>query len=201
MTGFVYLWENKINGKKYIGSHVGSVDDGYIGSGKIFNRAIEKYGIENFERKILEYVEDKSTITEREQYYLDLYDAANNKEFYNLKPKAGGGWEYVNSNPEFAAKMKKTNQGLWSRYAHPKGMLGKHHNEENWKKTRTGWSRWANENLKRSVLQFDLDMNLIREHESITAAAKSVNGNPSNIKYTIEGKFSKAYGYKWKYKE
>jgi group I intron endonuclease len=201
MVGFVYLWRNKINGKKYIGSHIGSIDDGYIGSGKIFNRALKKYGVENFERTILEHVEDRSMISDREQYYLDLYDAANSKEFYNLRSKVGGGWEYVNSNPKFADKMRKTNQGLWSRHPHPKGMLGKQHTDTAWSKTRDGWKKWANENLKKPVLQFDLDMNLLCEHESIAAAAKSVNGSPSNIKYTIEGTFAKAYGFKWQYKE
>lgn len=201
MKGFIYLWKNTITGQKYIGSHMGSTDDGYIGSGTYFNRAIKKYGIENFERTILEYVENCLILKEREQYYLDLYNAAHNNEFYNLKSKAGGGWEYVNGNPEFLKKMKKSVQGLWSRHDHPRGMSGKHHTEEAWDKTRTGWKIWADENLKKSVLQYDLEMNLLCEHESIRAAAKSVNGNPSNIKYTIEGKFSKAYGYKWKYKE
>lgn len=201
MSGFVYLWENKINGMKYVGSHVGSVEDSYIGSGIYFNRAIKTHGIENFERSILEFVEENANIKIREQYWLDHFDAAHNEKFYNLNPRAGGGWEYVNNNLEIRKKVKEKNKNLWSKKQHPRGMLGKQHKKESWEKTRSAWKMWADENLKRPVLQFDLDMNLTREHESITAAAKFVNGNPSNIKYTIEGKFSKAYGYKWKYKE
>ena len=49
------------------------------------------------------------------------------------------------------------------------------------------------------VIQMDLDGNFIKRYDSITDAAKQVRGNPSNIKYTIEGKFSKAYNHKWKY--
>jgi len=30
---FVYMWVNKDTGRKYVGYHTGSVDDGYIGSG------------------------------------------------------------------------------------------------------------------------------------------------------------------------
>jgi len=53
MIGFIYKWTNLINGKMYIGSHKGTIDDGYIGSGKYFNHALNKYGIENFTREIL----------------------------------------------------------------------------------------------------------------------------------------------------
>ena len=47
MIGFIYLWINKITGKKYVGLHVGLPADKYVGSGVIFKRAVEKYGIEN----------------------------------------------------------------------------------------------------------------------------------------------------------
>ena len=30
MSGFVYMWVNKINNKKYVGSHIGTEDDGYM---------------------------------------------------------------------------------------------------------------------------------------------------------------------------
>ena len=52
MDGFVYVWLNKLNGRYYIGSHKGSPDDGYTGSGKAFKRAVKKHGIENFSRTI-----------------------------------------------------------------------------------------------------------------------------------------------------
>lgn len=200
MPGFIYEWTNIVNGKKYIGSHIGDVNDNYLGSGVAFNRAVKKYGINNFIRNILEFVENDREILEKEQHYLDLVNAAEDKNYYNLKSKAGGGWEYVNSNmsdkeKEDRIKHMKTIQPMSSKFK------GKKHTHESWNKTRTAWKEWADKNLKRSVLQYDLNMNFIREYESINEAARAVNGNPSNIKYTIEGTFSKAYGFKWKYKE
>ena len=61
-SGFIYEWTNKLDGMKYIGSHKGTIDDGYTGSGKRFENARNKYGIENFERTILEYVEKEENI-------------------------------------------------------------------------------------------------------------------------------------------
>lgn len=76
---------------KYIGSHKGTVDDGYIGSGKRFENARRKYGIENFERTIVEYVEKEECILIREQYYLDTLNCAYDPMYYNISPNAGGG--------------------------------------------------------------------------------------------------------------
>lgn len=90
-AGFIYEWTNKLDGMKYIGSHKGTIDDGYTGSGKRFENAKKKYGIENFERAILEYVEFPTDILLKEQYYLDKFDCAKNKRYYNISPTAGGG--------------------------------------------------------------------------------------------------------------
>lgn len=90
-VGFIYEWTNKLNGMKYIGSHKGTTDDGYTGSGKRFENAKKKYGIENFEREILEYVKFTSNILLREQYYLDKFNCATSNGYYNISPTAGGG--------------------------------------------------------------------------------------------------------------
>ena len=45
--GYVYKWTNIKNGKKYIGSHYGSVDDSYTGSGKYFKPYKGKAFMEN----------------------------------------------------------------------------------------------------------------------------------------------------------
>jgi hypothetical protein len=75
---------------KYIGAHTGQEDDGYIGGGKKFRDDLRKFGLINFERKILEYIEDASKIKDRENYYLDLLDAANSSEYYNTARRSSG---------------------------------------------------------------------------------------------------------------
>jgi hypothetical protein len=91
--GFIYKWTNKNNNMFYIGSHKGNINDGYVGSGTLFKEEYKLNKID-FERKILEYVNNEENILVREQFYLDLYDVKNNKLSYNLNPKTSGGWKF-----------------------------------------------------------------------------------------------------------
>lgn len=82
--GFVYVWTNKLNGKKYVGLHMGKVDDGYIGSGKLFKSAVEKYGIENFDRQILYFeYETEETLYQKEFDIINEFNAVKDRTFYN----------------------------------------------------------------------------------------------------------------------
>ena len=50
----IYRITNKVNGKTYIGKHkYKKLNDEYMGSGIHLRRAQKKYGIENFEKKVL----------------------------------------------------------------------------------------------------------------------------------------------------
>ena len=73
MNGFIYKWTDSTNNKTYVGSHLGTLDDGYTGSGTKFMPAYEKRP-ESFTREILEYDVDKGALIETEQHYLDQID-------------------------------------------------------------------------------------------------------------------------------
>lgn len=84
MTGFVYKWVNTTNSKWYIGSHKGTIDDGYRHTSDVLSVAEEKYEIKSFVREILfegDYEKDK--IRDIEAEYLQKYDAANSPMSYN----------------------------------------------------------------------------------------------------------------------
>lgn len=89
-VGFVYETINRINGKKYIGSHLGHADDVYFGSGVDLLEDIKKYGIVNFERKILEFATDQESLAQLEHKYLREVDAKNNPQYYNRSNLASG---------------------------------------------------------------------------------------------------------------
>ena len=109
MIGFVYRWTDASNGMQYIGSHKGNPDDGYIGSGKWFMSAYTKRP-DMFSREILYLGED---FRELEEFILTEIDAANNKEFYNLKNEAIGGTTFLGRKhtEESLKKMSKVQSG------------------------------------------------------------------------------------------
>lgn len=95
--GYVYEWVNIKNGKKYIGSHYGSVNDSYIGSGKQFKPAYQKNPT-HFKLAILEYVteDNKKTVLKTEQKWLDTVEnIRENKTYYNLNNYAIGGSSHI----------------------------------------------------------------------------------------------------------
>jgi hypothetical protein len=71
----IYEIKNKINGKVYIGQRSSNELGSYWGSGKLIKHAIDKYGIDSFERTILERCSTKDELNEREKYWIKEKDS------------------------------------------------------------------------------------------------------------------------------
>ena len=85
---YLYKITNNINNKIYIGVHrTDNLEDGYMGSGKILKRSQEKYGIENFEKNILDFFNtyQEALDAERAMVTVDFINSDNN---YNVKEQA-----------------------------------------------------------------------------------------------------------------
>jgi group I intron endonuclease len=80
---------NLINGKKYIGKDTKN-NPKYLGSGLLLKKSIKKHGNHKFEKKIIEVCSSQEELIEREEYWLNYYNAANNPMFYNLKNQSIG---------------------------------------------------------------------------------------------------------------
>ena len=104
---FIYLTTNLINGKKYVGKHFGYPDDNYLGSGKILQRAIDKYGKQNFYREILDFSTTEEENCEKEKYYISLFDACHNDLFYNIHEGGSGGNTTKGYTPEQKQALSK----------------------------------------------------------------------------------------------
>lgn len=91
----IYKTTNLVNGKFYIGKHkTTNLNDGYLGSGKLLKRAIQKYGTENFHREILHVCESEKQMNALEKI-LVVPDVEIN---YNLCDGGQGGFSYIYRN-------------------------------------------------------------------------------------------------------
>lgn len=99
--GYIYKIENLVNGKKYIGKTVFSVEKRWrehinsLYQKHSFNypiyRAIRKYGIRNFKIETLEEV-DNSLLNNREKYWISYFDTF--KHGYNATQGGEGVQKY-----------------------------------------------------------------------------------------------------------
>ena len=158
---FIYLTTNLINGKKYIGQHYGYPNDKYLGSGVTLNRAINKYGKENFERKILEFT-TKDLVDEREKYYISFYNAYLDDNYYNLTP----GGDSLNVQKINEAKEKWQNE-----------------HKDKWQKQVNVWRKKGSEANSMAVICLTTG----EEFESISAAARYYNVPQPNISKCLKG--------------
>jgi len=93
MLGFVYLWYDKKRKKFYLGSHMGSLNDGYVGSNHRLKCAY-KNRPDTFKRRILESHTNINSkqLLQREQFWLDLIKPEElSVRYYNEKKFAAGG--------------------------------------------------------------------------------------------------------------
>lgn len=101
----IYRTTNIINGKIYIGCHrTTDLDDGYLGSGKILLRAIEKYGKENFIKENLFIFDNKEDMFLKEAEIVNS-DFVASDDTYNLKIGGLGGFDVINNSFELREKV------------------------------------------------------------------------------------------------
>jgi group I intron endonuclease len=103
----IYKTTNLVNGKQYIGKDSKN-NPKYLGSGSYLKRAIRKYGKENFKKEILEICSTREELIEREEYWLNYYDAGNNHRFYNTHNHSYGAPKL---SQEIIEKIRRANSG------------------------------------------------------------------------------------------
>jgi group I intron endonuclease len=134
MKSGIYQIQNLINGKVYVGSAVNlkirKRDHLYVlNKNRHYNhklqKAYNKYGIENFEFSVIEYVENPKNLLKLEQWYMDSYDAVKNG--YNVCPKAGSQYGLKRSQ-ESKQKQRIAMKNKYANSCHPR--FGQKHSDE-----------------------------------------------------------------------
>ncbi len=95
---YYYLYETKnlLNNKIYVGVHkTNDIDDGYMGSGRLLLEDIEVYGVENFQKTILEFFESEFEMFQKEKQTVNE-SFISREDVYNLRCGGYGGFDWIN---------------------------------------------------------------------------------------------------------
>lgn len=115
MYGYVYLTENLINHRKYIGQHKSKrFDENYKGSGVLLRRAVEKYGWENFDCKILRECDTREELNSAEKELIEVYNAIADPTFYNIAKGGEGGDTVTGMSDEDRKKFADKSRERWA---------------------------------------------------------------------------------------
>lgn len=136
----IYKIINTLNFKLYVGSAINAERRKHEHFRRLFRRVHEnsllqnawnKYGCDNFKFIIIEIVEEKDKLIEREQYWINLTKSANKNFGYNLKPIAGSNLG-LKTSEETKAKISASLKG----FKHSQETIEKFKNREFSEQTR-----------------------------------------------------------------
>lgn len=196
--GYIYIITNDINNKVYIGQTISTVEHrwgehktkAYYVAGDsrndtVFYKAIRKYGIDHFQAKELEYVEDNSMLSDRECYWIAEYNSY--QEGYN-STIGGEGRQWYNYQ-DF--------KNLWDKGYSVDEIAKEYECERNTVYYALsgfkGWSEEAKQRQKEKAIKamqssrkicvdcYDLKGNFLNTYESSRAAAHALDMNESMV--------------------
>lgn len=194
-TGVIYCYTNLINGKKYIGQTIDEIDRRYRHKSKskadkpkqFFHKAIKKYGWDNFKYKCLfkkDYINREDchfNLDLLEIYYINKFNTTKEEIGYNIGVGGTGsnGSKGKILSIETRQKISNSQRGV---------------------KHSKVWVNKVAEKHKKSVVQYSLNGEYIREYDSITDATISNNIKGSSaISAVCRNRRKSAGGFIWKY--
>lgn len=128
----IYKTSNLINGRIYVGKDKHN-NPKYLGSGNILNQAINKYGIKNFQKEILEYCNTEEELSDREKYWIDKLNSLYIHGGYNLT-KGGEGGDTFTNKPEELKTITRNKISKISSLRNQKNIeLQRNNSIQNWK--------------------------------------------------------------------
>ena len=202
----VYSHVNPINNKVYVGITNQNIHKrwkngyGYTKCKKFYN-AILKYGWDNFKHIVLCRT-SKSTAFLLEKALIKYYKDKNLS--YNI---TDGGEDSIPSmlgkhhTIETKKKISKASKRACSEQTKRKiGLANSGSKNGMYGRDISEYARkLVIERFSKSVLQLDLNDNIINKFSSASEAERQLNGKGSHISCCCLGKRKTAYGYKWKY--
>ena len=217
MNGIIYVAENTVNGKRYVGQTRRTFEyrqaqhkkDSEVYAYK-FYRAIRKYGWDSFKWAIIvEGIENIDSLNSLEQYWIKVLDTFKNGynsttggEGYIVSAEAKKKMSESKKGKHMSEKTKKkiseSKKGTYVSEEHRRKLSESQKGEKAYSWGKTG----ADSPLSKPVLQLDKETGeVIAEFAGMTEAERITSINHRNISNVCRGKRKSAGGYRWKYKE
>lgn len=209
----VYMHENIINHKKYIGITCQKPSQRWRG-GKgykigVFKKAIDKYGWNNFNHIVLYEHLTKEDACLKEQELIKQYNTMDSNYGYNLCE--GGnltfGYHHTKISKEKMSMAKKgiykgKNNPMYGKSGVLAPMYGKHLTEEHKRKiseAKKGNTKPYEEKLGKQIDQYDINGNFIKTWGSISQIERELKIKGTHISRVCRGKRKTTGGYVFKY--
>lgn len=202
----IYKATNKLNGKIYIGQTIRPLDvrmaEHARQSASPFDRAIRKYGLENFEVEVIDTADTIDELNQKEIYWIKYYNTYEG-EGYNAC-LGGDNTKGFHHRAESKAKMSEAKSRMYIGESNP--FYGKHHSREvceRFSEQRRGrklsdeWKRHISEGSSAKVKVRNIETGEI--FNSIKEAAKKYNIIPTHITRVCRGRRNTTGGYHWEY--
>ena len=220
---YIYMITNLFTGKSYIGKHHGTINDGYMGSGKKLRDAYKKWTKDAFSKIILEMC-TSDNVFDRERHWISIYKT--NIYGYNITPGGESGPSLPGelnpmyglkgpNHPKFGHTMSKAGRLSVSKTQTGKKLsheliakLKQPRSIETKLKIKEGINRVGgnvkekngNYNKGKPVLQYSLDGILLKEWPNSYQASQVVTVSNSALYGCLTGKSKTSGGFIWKYK-
>ena len=206
----IYAFKNKTNGKIYVGQTINTFKYRTMqhlrSNQTYFDKALNKYGVEGFEYKIIDTAQNPVELNEKEIYWIEKLNSLK-PNGYNICTggKTSSGYRHTY---ESKVKMSVTKKKLGSMRGNKNHYYGKKHTEEIKQKMKKAWEneeriaklKKHNENLDRTYQQkkvVNVDTGEI--FNSIKEAAEKYSLKETHISRVCRGKRKTTGGFRWEY--
>lgn len=198
MEGIIYKWQNKINNKTYIGQTIhpkkryNQHKNGERADKQYIDRAIKKYGVENFDYNVIDRLtantkeELREKLDRQEIHYISLYGSHISKNGYNitLGGLSRGNFQHTQDTKDLLSRMrkgKKLNESTKKAISegHKGLILSKEHKEK---------LKESHKGDQIPILQLTIEGKEVAKFESIKEASRVTGINRGGISACINNK-------------
>lgn len=201
----VYTFKNKINNKYYVGQTCRTFEERtkeHLRHNKTaFDKALKKYGIENFDYAVIDEAHDMDELNKKEIFWI--------KHFNSLAPFGynlcigGGNTKGYRHRTESKEKMRLAKKGTFLGKENP--FYGKKHTDETRQKMKEAWTEERKEQLRlmaKTRKQHTVKVRNVDTGEvfdSVKKAAEKYGLKGTHISRVCKGKRKTTGGFKWEY--